>query len=55
MDRPEFGIIRSSFGKNENAMAPKQRTIFTNKDAIFRKSLQNGALVADRIGRLEHA
>ena len=48
-------MLRNSYGKNEKIMLPKQRTIFTNKDAIFRKSLQNGALVANAIGRLEHA
>ena len=39
MDRPEFGIMRDSFGKNQKAIFPKKGTLFTNKDAIFRKSL----------------
>ena len=54
VDRSELGIMRDCFGKSEKIILPKQRTIFTNKDAMFRKSLQNGALVANTIGRLEH-
>ena len=38
VDRPGLGIM-GGLGPNENILFPKKKALFTNKDAIFRKSI----------------